>query len=59
MLTADGEQGAEVLLAASKEDQAKDLFGIGLEMIRRNPAYQKYYGLKTTTETIQHIIPPL
>lgn len=54
MLTADGEEGAEILLAASKEDQAKDLFGIALEMIRRNEPYQKYYGLRTTTETIRY-----
>ena len=54
MLTADEEEGAEVLLAASKEDQAKDLFGIGLEMIRRNPQYSNFYGLRTTTETIRY-----
>lgn len=53
MLTGDGEEGAEILLAASKEDQAKDLFNIALEMLRRNPDYRDYYGLTSTTETIR------
>lgn len=54
MLTADDEQGADVLLAASKEDQAKDLFDICLNMVNFNPVYKKFYGLKTTTEKIRY-----
>lgn len=53
MLTEDREPGAEVILAASKEDQAKDLFNVALTMCRSNPAFTKYYGVTTTTETIR------
>lgn len=54
MLTADNEQGAEIVLAAAKEDQAKELFNICLGMVNMNPLYKKYYGLKTTTELIRY-----
>lgn len=53
MLVEDGEQGADVLLAATKEDQAKDLFNICLDMVAMNPSYKNYYGIKTTTEVIR------
>ncbi len=53
MLTEDREPGAEVYLAASKEEQAKELFGVALPMAKSNPDFVKYYGLSFTTETIR------
>lgn len=53
MLTEDREPGADVILAASKEEQAKELFGVALSMSRSNPEFIKYYGLELTTETIR------
>lgn len=54
MLVADKENGGEVILAAAKEAQAKDLFFVALQMVNMNKEYSKFYGLKTTTETIRH-----
>lgn len=53
-LVADREIGANIILAASKESQAKDIFEIALEMIHMNPEYKKYFNLKTTQETIRY-----
>ena len=53
MLTEDREPGADIILAASKEDQAKELFGVALSMCRSNPDFMKYYGVTTTTESIR------
>lgn len=53
-LVADNEKGAEIILAAAKEDQAKDIFGVALQMVNTNPSFRKYYGLQTTTEIIRH-----
>lgn len=53
MVSADGEPGAEVILGASKEPQAKELFDIALAMIRANPEYQKFYKPVVTTEVIK------
>lgn len=53
MLSADGEAGAEVILGASKEPQAKELFDIAQAMIRANEPYRKFYKPTVTTETIR------
>lgn len=53
-LTADNEMGAEIVLAASKESQAKDIFGVALQMVHMNPEYKKFYGLQTTSEVIRY-----
>ena len=53
-LVADHEPGAEIILAAAKEVQAKDIFGVALQMVDRNPEYKKFYRLTTTTEIIRH-----
>lgn len=53
MLSADGEAGAEVILGASKEPQAKELFDIAHAMIRANEDYKKFYKPSITTETIR------
>ena len=53
MLSADGEAGAEVILGASKEPQAKELFDIARAMIRANEPYKKFYKPTVTTETIR------
>lgn len=54
MLVGDNEPGAEVMLGASKEPQAKELFDIALAMNRLNPEFQKAFKLTVTTETIRH-----
>lgn len=51
-LVADSEMGAEVIMAAAKEDQARDLFGVALQMVHMNPEYKRYYQLHTTKQTI-------
>lgn len=53
MFVEDGEQGADILLAATKEDQAKELFNICLDMVLMNPNFKNYYGIKTTTESMR------
>lgn len=53
-LVADREMGADIVLAASKEEQAKEIFGVALQMVHMNPEYKKFYGLKTTLETIRY-----
>lgn len=53
-LVADHEPGAEIILAAAKEAQAKDIFGVALEMVNKNSAYRRYYGINNTTEVIRH-----
>lgn len=52
-LTADQEMGAECILAASKESQAKDIFGVALQMVNMNKDYREFYHLKTTSEVIR------
>lgn len=51
-LVADREMGAEVIMASAKEDQARDLFGVALQMVHMNPEYRKFYQLHTTKQTI-------
>ena len=53
MVSADGEFGAEVVLGASKEPQAKELFDIAHAMVRMNENYTKFYKPTITTETIK------
>lgn len=55
-LTADNEMGAECILAASKESQAKDIFGVALQMVNMNKDYREFYHLKTTSEVIRYPI---
>lgn len=45
LLLADGEQGAEVYVAATKRDQAKLAFDPAKEMVRRSPALKKRLGV--------------
>lgn len=53
MLVADGEMGAECIMAAAKEDQAKDLFAVALQMVHMNPEYKRFYQLHTTKQVIE------
>jgi phage terminase large subunit-like protein len=41
MLAADGEQGAEIYSAATKKDQARIVFELAQEMIRREPEFKQ------------------
>lgn len=54
MLVADGEMGAECIMAAAKEDQARDLFGVALQMVHMNPEYKRFYQLHTTKSVIEY-----
>lgn len=54
MLVADNEPGAEIMLGASKEPQAKELFDIARAMILMNQDFQKAFRISMTTETIRH-----
>lgn len=53
-LTADGELGAEVILAASTEDQARAIYSVAIQMVDLNGEYKNYYKLKTTAECIRY-----
>lgn len=53
MLVEDQEAGSEVILAASKEAQAHELFRIAIQMLRLNPGLKKHYGITNTTEVIR------
>lgn len=53
-MVADREMGSDIILAASKEDQAQEIFGVALQMVHMNPEYKKFYGIKTTKETISY-----
>lgn len=51
-LTAEGEQGAEVYSAATKEDQAKIVFGVAKEMARRLPEFRSHFGVSIYQKAI-------
>ncbi len=44
-LTADGEQGAEVVIAATKLDQAKIAFSIAKSMVKKSEGFRTEYGV--------------
>lgn len=46
MLTADGEFGAEVYSAATKEDQARIVFEIAQQMARMEPEFRARFGVE-------------
>ena len=46
MLVADGEMGAEVYSAATKEEQARIVFEIGQQMARMDPEFRARFGVK-------------
>ncbi len=45
MLTVDGEQGAEIVVAATKKDQASIAFGIAQSMARKSEAFRTEFGV--------------
>ena len=45
MLCADGEEGSEVYTAATTRDQAKIVYEIATQMVRRDPEFRKYFGV--------------
>ena len=45
MLCADGEEGSEVYTAATTRDQAKIVYEIAVQMIRRDKDFRKYFGV--------------
>lgn len=53
MLAADKEPGAEIILGASKEPQAKELFSIAQAMVRGNPDFMKTFKISMTTEVLR------
>lgn len=55
MLTADGEEGAEVYSAATTRDQAKIVFNDAQAMARKSPGLLKKYGAEVTARNI-HVL---
>jgi len=51
-LTADGEIGAEVYSAATKEEQARIVFDIGAQMTRLEPEFRARFGVQTYRKAI-------
>lgn len=51
-LTADGEQGAEVVVAATKLDQARIAFGIATSMVRKSEAFRIEFGVVSKAKQI-------
>jgi phage terminase large subunit-like protein len=52
MLTADGEQGAEVYAGATNEKQAWEVFGPARLMAKRDPEFLEYYDLTVAAQSI-------
>jgi phage terminase large subunit-like protein len=52
MLVADGEYGAEVYSGATKEKQAWEVFRPALQMAKRTPELQEYFGIDTAAKSI-------
>ena len=48
----DGEGGAEGYAAAVTRDQARILFDVAREMVRRSPEIRKRYGVEATANSI-------
>lgn len=55
MLTADGEEGAEVYSAATTRDQAKIVFNDAQAMARKSPRFLSKYGVKVIARNI-HVL---
>lgn len=51
-LTADGEQGAEIVVAATKKEQANIAFGIAQSMTRKSEAFRTEYGVRVLAHSI-------
>lgn len=52
MLTADGEQGAEIVAAATKRDQAGIVFGIAQAMAKKSEAFRTEFGVLVRAHSI-------
>ncbi len=52
MLTADGEQGAEIVAAATKKDQAGIVFGIAQSMARKSEAFRTEFGVLVRAHSV-------
>lgn len=52
MLTAEGEQGAEIYSAATKEEQARIVFDIAKQMARLEPEFRKRFGVEIFRKAI-------
>lgn len=52
MLTDDNEFGSEVYSGATSEKQAWEVFGTALEMAKKNPDFQEYYGVEPHASNI-------
>lgn len=52
MLTADGEEGAEVYSGATSEKQAWEVFGPALAMAKKNDDFKNYYGVEPHASNI-------
>ena len=52
MLTLDGEQGAEIVAAATKKDQAKIVFNIAKSMVQKSEAFRTEFGVIARAHTI-------
>ena len=55
MLSADGEQGAEVYSAATTRDQAKIIWETAKSMTEREPGLREAFGVSTTAHSIAKI----
>ncbi len=52
MVAADGEYGAEVYCGATTERQAMEVFRTALQMVRRSPEFQRYFGIEFAAKSI-------
>jgi phage terminase large subunit-like protein len=52
MLVADGEYGAEVYSGATKEKQAWEVFRPALQMVKKTPELQEYFGIECAAKSI-------
>ncbi len=52
MATADGEQGAEIVAAATKKEQASISFGIAQSMVRKSEAFRTEFGVIARAHSI-------
>lgn len=53
LLTADGESGAEVYSLATKKDQARIVFGVAREMVRRSPEFRAHFGVEVLADALE------
>jgi phage terminase large subunit-like protein len=52
MMAADGEYGAEVYCGATTERQAMEVFRTALQMARRSPEFELYFGVEHAVKSI-------